>query len=93
MPNFRRAFVVVAGWRWLGEADYASLIRPTGSAERRSGRHGAKDHSASEDRLQKGGLSRPPRHGGVDFECDTDAQQQRQGDDIGEIQRKPKDDA
>ena len=33
------------------------------------------------------GLPGPPRHDVVDLECDADAEQQRQGDDVGEIER------
>ena len=53
----------------------------------------AEDHRSRETRLQQRGFSLPPRHDVVDLERDPDAEQQRQRDDVGEIQRKVDNDA
>ena len=45
-----------------------------------------KKNGSRQARLQKLGLSRPPRHDVVDFEGDAHAQKQRQRNDVGEIQ-------
>ena len=39
--------------------------------------------------MQQGGLAGPPRHDVVDFERDPDAEQQRQCNDVREIELEP----
>ena len=56
-------------------------------AKGRGRRHCAEDHSPHQARLQHGGLAGAPGEHEVDVEGDADAKQQRQGNDVGEIQR------
>ena len=70
----------------LAHARCSGMVRKPQAAEGGGRRAGAEENSSSQARLQKVRLSRPPRHDVVDFEGDPYAQEQRQRDDVGEIQ-------
>ena len=70
-------------------ARHAGIARHPEAAECRCSRQRAEEDSAGQARLQQIDLPPAPRLDIVDLEGDTDAEQQRQGDDVGEIQAQP----
>ena len=72
----------------FAHAGSAGVVGKPQAAERSGGGERAEDHGASEARRQELRLSLAPCHDVVDLEGDADAEQQRQRDDIGEIERK-----
>ena len=62
------------------------MARQPQAAEGGRGGQRAEDHGARQGRLQQAGLTGPPRHDVVDLERDADAEQQRQRDDVGEVE-------
>ena len=69
------------------------MARQPQAAKGRRRRHRAEDNGARQRRLHERGSAAPPRHDVVDLECDADAEQQRQRDDVREIERQVEDDA
>ena len=65
----------------------AGMARQPKRAEGRRRRHGAEDHGPHQARLKHGRLAGAPGEHEVDVEGDADAEQQWQGDDVGEVQR------
>jgi hypothetical protein len=54
--------------------------------ESRRRRHRTEDDGTRKARLEQAGLAGSPGHDVVDLECHADAEQQRQGDDVCEIE-------
>ena len=73
----------------LAHARRSRMVRKPQAAEGGGRRAGAEENGSRQARLQEVRLARPPRHDVVDFEGDPDAQEQRQRDDVGEIQLSP----
>jgi len=63
------------------------MLRKPQAAERCSRGQGAPNHSAGEARLQQVRAARAPSRDVVDFKGHADTQEQRQRDDVGEIER------
>ena len=69
------------------------MARQPQAAKRCRGGHRAEDHCPAQRRLHQRGAATTPGHDVVDLEGDTDAEQQRQRDDVGEVQRQIEDHA
>ena len=68
-------------------------MRQPQAAERRPCGQRAEDHRARQARWQQLAFPRSPGHHEIDIECDADAEQERQCNDVLEIERQTYGDA
>ena len=83
----RPSLIILGSAIILPMLDMPGIARRPHATERNRVGHGAEYHRSGQSRLQQAGLPGAPCHDVVDLERDADAEQQRERDDVGEIER------